>query len=415
MNAVGADTASPLWLPAVDQALGRVIAWLFPGLAAVESANARRHPRRSTHPSRDHGQPRLSGWWVLDRGETAATGDPRFHRLEVHEGAMPTFGSLAAPPIKVLSKRQLRRRREHEKSLGQTFTDESAQASAYASARQPMTAFGALGWQPGIRVCQSTRAADRDDDDADDVERVTWPKDRRVRATFRVFPVAAELAYAWMPDDLALCAAVIDGLVWDRPEWPADVLAYQERPARRSATLLAESGWANAWWALAAAGLTGQEAATMIRHEGEQAAITDLAEEMNVSESTVGSILDHAREKVRQAASCTVVDEPRAIGGGSDALKRRPRHKEPQRPMSYVQMLTATLARLACHDGRARRWREGRGLSIAEAADILGVAPGTLSRWERGLAEPSGWHALQLGTLLTLWAEERRRSMGVDT
>lgn len=74
--------------------------------------------------------------------------------------------------------------------------------------------------------------------------------------------------------------------------------------------------------------------------------------------------------------------------------------------MNHLQMQLAHLGRQACEDGRARRLREGRGLSVAESADILGVPAATLSRWERGLVVPSPWHALSLAALLSLWTQE---------
>jgi DNA-binding transcriptional regulator YiaG len=168
--------------------------------------------------------------------------------------------------------------------------------------------------------------------------------------------------------------------------------------------LLAESGWPTSWHALAGAGLTGEEGALFILREASQVEIADLARERNTTPSTIGSILDHARAKVREA-----VDFERVDGGGvkrGGELKQRPRRREPIRAMSQVQMWAMTAARDACRSGLARRLREARGLSVAEASDIVGVTPSTLSKWERGLAEPSPWRAVSYGTLLALWNQE---------
>jgi transcriptional regulator with XRE-family HTH domain len=48
------------------------------------------------------------------------------------------------------------------------------------------------------------------------------------------------------------------------------------------------------------------------------------------------------------------------------------------------------LARRLARDGNARRIREASGLSASEVARALGVSPGTVCRWERGLRVPRG-------------------------
>lgn len=53
-------------------------------------------------------------------------------------------------------------------------------------------------------------------------------------------------------------------------------------------------------------------------------------------------------------------------------------------------------------DGSARRWRELADHTQASAALLIGVGPGTLSRWELGKTRPRGatarsYHARLLG------------------
>ncbi|HUY25674.1 MAG TPA: helix-turn-helix transcriptional regulator [Candidatus Saccharimonadales bacterium] len=48
------------------------------------------------------------------------------------------------------------------------------------------------------------------------------------------------------------------------------------------------------------------------------------------------------------------------------------------------------LVRHAARDGSGRRLRETAGIGLREGASLVGVDPGTLSRWETGMARPRG-------------------------
>ncbi len=57
-------------------------------------------------------------------------------------------------------------------------------------------------------------------------------------------------------------------------------------------------------------------------------------------------------------------------------------------------------ARQAAEGGIGRALREAVPLSLTEVAAFLGVAPITLSRWERGLAVPRGAKAARYGQFI---------------
>lgn len=72
---------------------------------------------------------------------------------------------------------------------------------------------------------------------------------------------------------------------------------------------------------------------------------------------------------------------------------------------SMTTWLARSAARGAGTAGRGRRLREASAISMREAADILGVSPSTLSRWERGVVRPRGAAADRYGLLLAEWSE----------
>lgn len=57
---------------------------------------------------------------------------------------------------------------------------------------------------------------------------------------------------------------------------------------------------------------------------------------------------------------------------------------------------------------RLKLWREARGLSVHEVAQLSGVAPSTLYEWERGAYFPSLGPLVRLLEVLggTMWVEE---------
>lgn len=48
----------------------------------------------------------------------------------------------------------------------------------------------------------------------------------------------------------------------------------------------------------------------------------------------------------------------------------------------------STVRRITAEPGRARRMRQEQRLSLRELAQVVGVTPGTLSRWENGRSQP---------------------------
>lgn len=77
-----------------------------------------------------------------------------------------------------------------------------------------------------------------------------------------------------------------------------------------------------------------------------------------------------------------------------------------------------TWARNLAKSGAARLIREGAGLSTAELAAELGVSPGAVSLWERGLRTPrgdvAGRYAQVLQTLIGGDASEIGRAVDHD-
>lgn len=56
--------------------------------------------------------------------------------------------------------------------------------------------------------------------------------------------------------------------------------------------------------------------------------------------------------------------------------------------------------RRLARNGGARAIREGAGISASEAARLIGVTPGAVSRWERGQRAPRGDVAQRWADLL---------------
>jgi DNA-binding XRE family transcriptional regulator len=65
-----------------------------------------------------------------------------------------------------------------------------------------------------------------------------------------------------------------------------------------------------------------------------------------------------------------------------------------------ASQLPLILARRACRTGSGRQLRLRAGVTLREAAEDIGVDPGTLSRWERGLEMPKGTRARLYGAHL---------------
>ena len=63
-------------------------------------------------------------------------------------------------------------------------------------------------------------------------------------------------------------------------------------------------------------------------------------------------------------------------------------------------LVLKSLVRRACADGRALQVRQERRLSQYDVAQAAGVSHAAVSRWERGLQEPTGPGALRYAKLL---------------
>lgn len=75
--------------------------------------------------------------------------------------------------------------------------------------------------------------------------------------------------------------------------------------------------------------------------------------------------------------------------------------------MDYMDVIRLAEVRLRAREARAIRL--AAGLTVGDMARALGVTPGAVSRWERGLARPRGdaalrWHAV-LSALRSLVGE----------
>lgn len=64
------------------------------------------------------------------------------------------------------------------------------------------------------------------------------------------------------------------------------------------------------------------------------------------------------------------------------------------------QLLDLVSVRALARSGRAREIRAAAGLSLADVGGAVGVAAGTVQRWENGLRKPYGAPALRYGALL---------------
>jgi transcriptional regulator with XRE-family HTH domain len=70
-----------------------------------------------------------------------------------------------------------------------------------------------------------------------------------------------------------------------------------------------------------------------------------------------------------------------------------------------MSMLVSSATTVA---GRLEETRRMRGLTTREIAALIGVSQGTVSRWERGLGEPTI-------TQFALWAEATKQPLGAMT
>jgi transcriptional regulator with XRE-family HTH domain len=68
------------------------------------------------------------------------------------------------------------------------------------------------------------------------------------------------------------------------------------------------------------------------------------------------------------------------------------------RPESNLDVLIEV--RAAIKSGRAARVRELAGLSQSEVAELVGVTPAAISRWEAGDRRPTGDRAVAYGRVL---------------
>lgn len=64
------------------------------------------------------------------------------------------------------------------------------------------------------------------------------------------------------------------------------------------------------------------------------------------------------------------------------------------------QLLDLVSVRALARSGQAREIRTDAGLSLADVGGAIGVAAGTVQRWENGLRTPYGAPALRYGALL---------------
>ena len=65
-----------------------------------------------------------------------------------------------------------------------------------------------------------------------------------------------------------------------------------------------------------------------------------------------------------------------------------------------TQLVRVARVRALGADGKAREIREGKDVSLREAARAIGVNPSTLHRWETGECRPSAPLALRWDALL---------------
>jgi DNA-binding transcriptional regulator YiaG len=75
----------------------------------------------------------------------------------------------------------------------------------------------------------------------------------------------------------------------------------------------------------------------------------------------------------------------------------------PLEPAADLQLLA--IVRQVAADGTARSIRENARLGLGETARAVGVAKGTLSKWERGLQRPRGAAAARYVALLAELAQ----------
>lgn len=73
--------------------------------------------------------------------------------------------------------------------------------------------------------------------------------------------------------------------------------------------------------------------------------------------------------------------------------------------MTKAELTLLIEARAAVKSGRAARVRELAGLSQADVAQLVGVTPAAISRWESGERRPTGDPAVAYGRALRRIAE----------
>lgn len=78
--------------------------------------------------------------------------------------------------------------------------------------------------------------------------------------------------------------------------------------------------------------------------------------------------------------------------------------------MSLESIAAVARGRRMAREGRGLRIRRELGLSLAEVADLLGVSPSALSRWERQQRLPRGPQAIRYQAVV-LALEERGEAL----
>ena len=72
----------------------------------------------------------------------------------------------------------------------------------------------------------------------------------------------------------------------------------------------------------------------------------------------------------------------------------------PSRFLLRCMLRELALVRRMCQNGEAQQLRVGADVSLAEVADVIGVSPTTVYRWETGKSLPRVEHAASYWTVL---------------